>query len=119
MRNIKIIADENINRPLINVLRESGYEVLSVFEQNRGVPDICIIELARTGPYIILTEDKDFGEWFFAHREPNFSVILLRYHYREENTIINSLLTVLDTHGDELFGKFTVVTTTKIRMRDF
>lgn len=59
-----ILADENIDHSLI---RESGIDVYSVYEEQRGITDKDIIEFSRNPPRIILTEDKDFGEWVFAH----------------------------------------------------
>jgi predicted nuclease of predicted toxin-antitoxin system len=61
-----ILADENIDHSLIEAIREIGIEVLSIYEMNRGIKDEFIIELSRNPPRIILTEDKDFGEWVFA-----------------------------------------------------
>jgi len=57
-----ILADENIDYPLIEAIRGIGIEVYSIFELNRGMMDETVIEFSRAPPRIILTEDKDFGE---------------------------------------------------------
>ncbi|MCY7351186.1 MAG: DUF5615 family PIN-like protein [Cytophagaceae bacterium] len=84
---------------------------------HRGIRDEKVIELSRNPPRIILTEDKDFGEWVFAHNVRDISVILLRYHFLDLEKITHILLNVLASRRDELFGKFTVLTTQKIRIR--
>lgn len=63
-----IVADENIDHSLIEAIRLAGIEVVSVYEEARGISDFSVIEIARNPPRIILTEDKDFGEWIFAHQ---------------------------------------------------
>ena len=62
-----ILADENISQEIILALRNIGIEVYSIYETNRGISDDEIIQLSRNPPRIILTEDKDFGEWVFSH----------------------------------------------------
>ena len=68
-------------------------------------------------PKIIITEDKDFGEWVFAHNFDFISVILLRYHQKNLDDIIQTLLTLIKNMPESLFGKFITITTKKIRIR--
>lgn len=65
-----ILADENIDHSLIAALRTAGYVVDSVYESHRSLSDEAIIELSRNPPRLILTEDKDFGEWVIRPRHP-------------------------------------------------
>jgi predicted nuclease of predicted toxin-antitoxin system len=62
-----ILADENIHGFIIKTLRTAGFEVASVREHASGIRDEKVIELAIENNYLLLTEDKDFGEWVFAH----------------------------------------------------
>jgi len=95
-----------------------GIKVLSIYEENRGISDFEIINIVRKNRGILLTEDKDFGEWVFSHKEDQFSVILLRYKYGEEEEIKSALKKVIIEKKNKLYGKFCVITTTKIRIRD-
>lgn len=72
-----ILADENLHPRLIQSLRGADVDVFSVKEHNRGISDEEIITFSKNPPRIILTEDKDFGEWVFAHHEKSISMILL------------------------------------------
>lgn len=62
-----ILADENIHSFIIQTLRDTGFEVMSVSESAKSIKDDQVIQLALQHDYLRLTEDKDFGEWVFAH----------------------------------------------------
>lgn len=112
-----ILADENIDHGIIAALRAAGYVVDSIYESHRSVSDTAIIELSRNPPRIILTEDKDFGEWVFAHGIRDISVIFLRYHFRDTAALLATLLELLRTRLPDLQGAFTTVAVQKIRIR--
>ena len=112
-----ILADENIDAHFVSVLRANNIEVASISEDHRGITDEEVIGISKNPQRIILTEDKDFGEWVYSHNENGISVILLRYHATETKEIISILLKLLESKGDSLFGKFTTITSQKIRIR--
>lgn len=112
-----IIADENIDHSLIDAIRELGIGVYSINESNGGIRDEQVIELSRIPPRIILTEDKDFGEWVFAHHIRGISVLFLRYHFKDTATMKAILIDLLAKRLQTLVGYFTTVTTQKIRTR--
>ncbi len=64
-----ILADENIDFNIITHLRSKGIAVYSIKENHPGISDKQVIALSKDQPRIILTEDKDFGEWVYAHNE--------------------------------------------------
>ena len=67
---------------------------------------------------LLLTEDKDFGEWVFAYHIENLSVILLRYKADEFKDIVNSLAQILQKYDESLYGKFVVIKKNKYRIRE-
>lgn len=91
---------------------------MSVLEDYRGVSDKEVIELARNKDAIVLTEDKDFGNWVFAHKEETKGVIYLRYTSEEVNTICNSLVYLFSKYGEDLYKKFVVIKANKFRVRN-
>ncbi len=113
-----ILADENIDFRIVKALRESGIDTYSVNEKHSGITDEEVIELAQELKRIILTEDKDFGEWVFAHDVKDIGVVFLRYHYSEYKIITEILIKLLNDKKEELFSKFTTVTSKKIRIRN-
>ena len=115
---LKITADENIHSVIIKALRDAGFEIYSIAEQASGISDKKVIEISKNNDSIILTEDRDFGEWVFAHKEKINGVIYLRYKATELSSIINALLKTLKEHELSLYKKFTAITPKKIRIRD-
>ncbi len=114
-----IIADENIPRSITESLRLLEVEVIYIYDEFRGIDDFSIINLAKQKTNaIILTEDKDFGEWIFSHHMTGISVIFLRYHFSELSEITNVLIKLISEKQNNLLNKFITVTPTKIRMRD-
>lgn len=115
---LRIIADENVHFRIVKELRNNGFHVISVLEDYQGFSDKDILQLALHEQAILLTEDKDFGEWVFAHKEKNTGVIFLRYKFNEVKDISKSLLGLLLKYGDGLYNKFAAITAHKIRIRD-
>lgn len=113
-----ILADENIDKQLVEAIRLSGIDVQWIAHTHKGIADEEIIDLSKIPPRIILTEDKDFGEWVFAHGIKDISVIFLRYKYQDAQTMIRIVTDLITQKSNQLIGKFTVVTVNKIRMRD-
>lgn len=113
-----ILADENISVTIISGLRSYGYNVISVRDNYRGVPDSEIIKIAVNTNTLVLTEDRDFGEWIFSHKHETTGVIYLRYENNRKQIITGMLLDVLNKYGNSLYNKFTVITPEKIRIRD-
>jgi len=112
-----ILADENIDADIVSILQSNSIDVLPIKENHSGISDEEIIRISKRPPKIILTEDKDFGEWVFAHQERNISVILLRYSFPEKERIVSILLELLKTRGEDLFEKFTTISVQKVRVR--
>ena len=112
------IADENIDFRIIDELRKSGINILSVYESYRGLRDSDIVQLAKKNKAIIITEDKDFGEWAFSHKKINIGVILLRYKSGEEVFVVNALKKIILDMNQNIIGKFVVLTKKKVRIRD-
>lgn len=113
-----IIADENIDSKIIKAIRAIPVNTVSVSEKYQGISDEDVIFLSKELEKIILTEDKDFGEWVFAHKIKGVSVIFLRYSHKETDRIIEILLDLLKNKREKLFSKFTTVTVDKIRIRE-
>jgi predicted nuclease of predicted toxin-antitoxin system len=115
---INIIADENIDFKTIKILRENGFNIVSVFEEHRGVSDFEIIELAKRRKAIIITRDKDFGEWVYSFKENEVGIILLRYQTSEIDLINSNLILIINKYNSTLYKKFVVVQKEKIRIKN-
>ena len=111
-----ILADENIHSFIIMTLRDAGFEVVSVREFASGVNDYRVIEMAMQNDWLLLTQDKDFGEWVFAHHIKGLTVLFLRYSFSEFQEIAQTLVHLLKGEQEDR-PFFATITTKKIRVR--
>lgn len=115
---LKILVDESVDNRIVRKLRLEDFEIIQVNSLHKGISDKKVLQLSREFDSILLTEDRDFGEWVFAHQEKAVGVIYLRYRVEELNRLILSLINVLTEKNLILYGKFVVITPKKIRIRD-
>jgi len=113
-----IIADENLDAKIIAALRAINIDIYSIAELHSGFSDEEVINLTKEKGGVILTRDKDFGEWVFAHHVRDISVVLLRYRFTQTDLIIARLLQLFEFNSEALAGKFTTVTVLKTRSRN-
>ena len=73
--HLKLLADESLDFRIVLKLREAGFETISVLKDYQGISDKKVLSLARQFNAILITEDSDFGEWVFAHKEKATGVI--------------------------------------------
>lgn len=73
---MRFIVDECTGPAVAKWLRQLGYEVFSVFEEARGMDNDSIIQKAREGDWILITNDKDFGDSVYRDGRLHRGVIL-------------------------------------------
>lgn len=113
-----VLADEGFSGIIVKRLREDGFVIDWVVELKPGIPDEEVIQFAKSKHKILLTEDKDFGEWVFAHRIKGLSIIFIRYSKNELAEIIESLRMILrDQKQLKTNHEFITITRNKIRRR--
>ena len=79
--------------------------------------DEDIIALAKQNSQVLITEDKDFGEWIFAHQLSGLSIIFLRYDKESYDTILSFLRSTLKTLENDGKNEFITINKNKIRRR--
>jgi len=114
---MKLVADENLDRSVIQKRREAGHEVISVAEMEPGVSDEVVLFAANSQNAMLVTEDKDFGELVFRRSLVHQGVLLLRLAGLPVAEKAELLVATLATHELELMGSFAVVTPRTIRIR--
>jgi len=112
-----ILADENIDRPVIDFLREAGFTVLAVQEMRPGISDDEVFREAQLNAAVLLTSDKDFGEMVFRRNLVSGGVILLRLAGLAHLTKGEKLMRVIREHREDVRGNFTVITPGAVRIR--
>jgi len=75
---MRFLVDECTGPAVARWLHGRGHEVFSVYEEARGMDDGDIIQLAFIEDWILVTNDKGFGEKVYRERHPHKGVVLLR-----------------------------------------
>lgn len=116
-KSIKFLADESCDFVVVRVLRSEGYDVASVAESFPGSSDLEVLKQAVDQKRILLTEDKDFGEWVFAHKEEMYGVLFIRYPGNLRRNLGEMVRVLLTKHGAKLVKSFTVLELGRARIR--
>jgi predicted nuclease of predicted toxin-antitoxin system len=112
---MRFLVDECTGPVAARWLREHGHEVFSVYEEARGMDDDNVLLKAFAENWILLTNDKDFGEKVFREKQPHHGVILLRLQDERNSNKISTVRRLLERYADRLQGSFVVVTERGVR----
>jgi predicted nuclease of predicted toxin-antitoxin system len=112
---MRFLIDESTGPIVARWLHEQGHEVFSVYEEARGANDDDLIQKAFAENWILITNDKDFGEKVYRERRPHKGVVLLRLEDERGASKIKILQRLLEKYSDRLADNFVVVTETRAR----
>lgn len=113
---MRFLVDECTGKTVAVWLRDHEHEVFSVYEEARGMTDDEILDKASSEHYIIITNDKDFGEMIHREQRPHQGILLLRLKDERAASKLDAVKKLLDHHGDQLENAFVVVTESQIRI---
>ncbi len=113
------LADESVDYRLVLFLREQGFTVESVLDLTPGLSDGEVLSYCNSKSFILITEDKDFGELIIRMKKPNPGVILLRLSGL--NLTEREILVFESFHENHIQFKnaFSVLSPSKLRIRKF
>ena len=112
---MRFLIDECTGPSVARWLKSHEHEVFSVYEQARGASDEEIIEKAFKENWILVTNDKDFGELIYRERRPHKGVVLLRLEDARTSNKIDAIRSLLQNYGGKLGNQFVVVTEQHVR----
>jgi predicted nuclease of predicted toxin-antitoxin system len=113
---MRFLADESCDFTIVRALRAAGHEVLAVGELAPSAGDPDVLSLAMDEKRILLTEDKDFGEFVFARGHRAHAVLLLRYRRSARGAIADDVVRLVSEQGERLLGCFVVVRPGRVRI---
>ena len=112
---MRFLVDE-CNGPMVaEWLRAGGHEVFSVFDDARGISDRQVFARAFDEHWILITNDKDFGEMVFREQREHHGIIFLRLDDERAANKINVLRQLIANYSAKLPGHFVTVSETKVR----
>ena len=79
---MRLLADENFPKPIVEMLRANGHDVLWARTDLAGTSDVALLDLAEAQARTVLTLDKDFWQIAVQRRSPleQSGVVLFRVH---------------------------------------
>lgn len=114
---MNLLADEGIDRQIIDALRKQGYSVGYIAEMDPGISDNDVLELANRERCLLLSADKDFGELVFRLHRLSTGVVLIPLAGLPPARKAEIVLEFIMKHFNELRESFSVITRTGIRIR--
>jgi predicted nuclease of predicted toxin-antitoxin system len=112
---MRFLVDECTGSKVARWLRDRGYEVFSVYDEARGISDDEVLQKALNENWILITNDKDFGDKIFREGNLHRGIIFLRLENERATNKINKLQLLLENYADRLPEQFVVVTENKVR----
>ena len=115
---MRFLADENIPKASIGLLRRHGHDVLAASETARGASDVALLTRSVEESRILLTFDRDFGALAFRSDRPKArGIVLFRMVPVSPDEPGAVLLALLDRAELALEGHLTVIDRERIRQR--
>lgn len=115
---MNLVADEGVDRPVVERLRQDGHDVVYVAELSPSVADEGVLHQANARrSAVLLTADKDFGELVFRQGLVHSGVVLLRRAGLANATKAEIVAEVCRDRTAELIGAFSVVAPGQVRIR--
>jgi len=114
---LNLLADEGVDRQIVERLRSEGHEVVYVAELAPGTSDDFVLEDANRRSAILVTPDKDFGELVFRQGRANGGVLLIRLQGLSPEAKAEITSNAIREHGAEMPGNFVVLSPGVLRIR--
>jgi predicted nuclease of predicted toxin-antitoxin system len=111
----KFLADANVERGIVELLRSMGFEVKWVADLGRSIEDEQVLRLAEEEARILITNDKDFGDFVFRQRREVCGLILFRVKGQDTSVKVELMKKLLEENKDKLKGRLIVVTRDRFR----
>jgi predicted nuclease of predicted toxin-antitoxin system len=114
---MNLLADEGVDRQIVERLRQDGHEVLYIAEMAPSIADEAVLDRANTLQAVLLTADKDFGELVFRQGRIHAGVVLIRLAGTVAETKADIVSAAIRDHSVKLADAFSVVTRGTVRIR--
>lgn len=114
---MKFVADESVDRQIVEGLRGQGYKVWYIAEITPSISDNEVLTVANSHDALLITTDKDFGALVFRQGLISCGIILIRLSGLPTDQKVNIINTGILKLFNEIKGNFTVVSPKSIRIR--
>ena len=112
---MRFLVDECTGPKVAEWLKNEGHEIFSVYDEARGIEDDEVIQKAYDEHWILITNDKGFGEKVFRDQRPHRGIIFMRLEDERATNKIEILRRLLKRYANRLEDQLVVVTRTQVR----
>ena len=112
-----LLADESVDRPIVERLRADNHSVIYVAELDPGANDDVVLERANQGGMLLITADRDFGELVFRLGRIHAGVVLVRLAGLSLEAKADTVSRAFADRGREFSGAFSVISPGSLRIR--
>jgi predicted nuclease of predicted toxin-antitoxin system len=106
---MNFVADEGVDRCIVERLRQDGHDVWYVAEMAPAIPDGAVLDAANREAALLLTADKDFGEMVFRQHRFSGGIVLVRLAGLSTARKAETVADAVNHHQSELAEGFTVI----------
>ena len=114
---MRFLADENISALTVERLRAAGFEVIAVFEGERGITDPQVLKLADEENLILLTEDRDFGELVIRRQLAVRGVMITELDRLSSEKEAERVEKMIVENREKIVGHLTIIEPARVRIR--
>lgn len=114
---MKFVADEGVDRQIVERLRRDRHRVWNVAEMDPGISDQVVLSLANREGAVLLTTDKDFGELVYRQHLVHPGVILVRLPGLSPTAKAHLVAGAIKAHSTEFAHGFAVISRAATRIR--
>jgi predicted nuclease of predicted toxin-antitoxin system len=115
---MNLLADEGVERQIVERLRQDGHTVLYIAEMEPSIPDDIVLDRANEISALLLAADKDFGELVFRERRlSSGGVVLIRLAGLSVERKAEIVSEVFRERGSEFAHAFSVISPGRVRIR--
>lgn len=113
---MNLLADESMERQVVEQLHQEGHLVLYVPEMAPSITDDEVLHEANVRGALLATADKDFGELVFRQGRVHAGVLLVRLAGLPTPTKADLVARAFQGHAVELQGAFSVISPGVVRI---
>ena len=107
---MRILADEGVDRQVVNELRRQDHEVIYIAELAPAITDDDVLKLANERTAILVTTDKDFGDLVFRQNRVSAGTILMRPEVLPPGRKSAIVEHAIGQYGEQMHSCFSVTT---------
>jgi predicted nuclease of predicted toxin-antitoxin system len=107
---VNLLADESVDRQIVDRLRREGHTVRYVAEMEPGIPNDAVLDLANQEADVLLTANRDLREMVFRQGRLTSGIFLVRPAGLSPARKVQIVAAAVNLHSQEPPGGFAVLT---------